>query len=81
MLAGQNPSKRRKINVVVKKGRDGMYEVDHEFEQSQIVHSQMMSQPDGDLGFTRAKIAEQTVEMAKSFQPTGFTLSSVKVKT
>ncbi len=30
---------------------------------------------------TRALIAEQTVEMAKALQPTGFTLSSVNVKT
>ncbi len=45
-----------------------MYEVDEGFEERQAMHSQILSQqPNEDKQISRALIAEQTVEMAKSF--------------
>lgn len=45
------------------------------------MHSQVLSQTNDDKQISRTLIAEQTVEMAKALQPTGFTLSSANVKT
>jgi hypothetical protein len=33
-IKGQNPTKRRKIIVVVKKDTDGLYDIDDEYEKS-----------------------------------------------
>ncbi len=70
-------TKRRKVNVFLIKGEDGLFSIDEEREALALADG--TGEGNGDDPFSRSKIAEQTVEMAKSFQPTGFTLSSANV--
>jgi len=69
--------------VYLKKDKDGLFDIDEEEteRQHQIQQSNLYSQSHPDSQVNRKAIAEQTVEMAKSFQPVGFELSQVNVNT
>jgi len=69
---GETPTKRRKVQFAPESTEEAKLDAPPSAEEGEAVSSQQMS---------RALIAEQTVEMAKSFQPTGTDLSSANVKT